>query len=107
VTARRAKRETGVWERIPKKCDDVLTDHSGLDAQPTHLRSCTSDSGPSEARKRGSGGGSPRKYDDLLTGTDPLWLAPVGPSHDTVSRMSNVVCGGSYVKNLWGIIVIV
>ena len=29
---------------------------------------CASDSVPSEARKRGSGGGSPRKYDDLLTG---------------------------------------
>jgi hypothetical protein len=28
----------------------------------------SSDSAPSEARKRGSGGGSPRKYDDLLTG---------------------------------------
>jgi hypothetical protein len=26
-------------------------------------------SAPSEARKRGSGGGSPRKYDDLLTGS--------------------------------------
>jgi hypothetical protein len=32
------------------------------------LWSCTSDSAPSEARKRGSGGGSPRKHDDLLTG---------------------------------------
>jgi hypothetical protein len=29
--------------------------------------SFTDDSVPSEARKRGSGGGSPRKYDDLLT----------------------------------------
>jgi hypothetical protein len=28
-------------------------------------RSLTDDSAPSEARKRGSGGGSPRKYDDL------------------------------------------
>jgi hypothetical protein len=28
----------------------------------------TGDSAPSEARKRGSGGGSPRKHDDLLTG---------------------------------------
>jgi hypothetical protein len=26
------------------------------------------DSAPSEARKQGSGGGSPRKYDDLLKG---------------------------------------
>jgi hypothetical protein len=29
--------------------------------------SATSDTTPSEARKRRSGGGSPRKYDDLLT----------------------------------------
>jgi hypothetical protein len=27
---------------------------------------------PSEARKRGSGGGSPRKYDDLLAGPSDL-----------------------------------
>jgi hypothetical protein len=27
---------------------------------------------PSEARKRGSGGGSPRKHDDLLTGRSDL-----------------------------------
>ena len=32
----------------------------------------TSDSAPSEARKRGSGGGSPRKYDDLFTGASDL-----------------------------------
>jgi hypothetical protein len=30
------------------------------------------DSGPSEARKRGSGGGSPRKYDNLPTGRSDL-----------------------------------
>jgi hypothetical protein len=30
-------------------------------------QSSTGDSAPSEARKRGSGGGSPRKHDDLLT----------------------------------------
>ena len=29
--------------------------------------SFASDSAPGEARKRGSGGGSPRKHDDLLT----------------------------------------
>jgi hypothetical protein len=29
------------------------------------LWSCTSNSVPTEARKRGSGGGSPRKYDNL------------------------------------------
>jgi hypothetical protein len=32
----------------------------------------TRDSAPSEARKWGSGGGSPRKYDDLLTGPSDL-----------------------------------
>ena len=30
------------------------------------------DSAPSEARKRGSGGGSPRKHDDLLSGPSDL-----------------------------------
>jgi hypothetical protein len=39
-----------------------------LDVQSRQLWSCTSDSAPSEARKRGSGGGSPMKHDDLLTG---------------------------------------
>jgi hypothetical protein len=33
---------------------------------------CTSDNAPSEARKRGSGGGSPRKYDNVLTGPSDL-----------------------------------
>jgi hypothetical protein len=32
----------------------------------------TSDSVPSEARERGSGGRSPRKYDDLLTSGSDL-----------------------------------
>jgi hypothetical protein len=32
----------------------------------------TDGSAPSEARKRGSGGGSPRKYDDVLTGPSDL-----------------------------------
>jgi hypothetical protein len=32
----------------------------------------SSDSAPSEARKWGSGGGSPRKYDDLLTGASDM-----------------------------------
>jgi hypothetical protein len=37
------------------------------------LWSCASDSAPSEARKRGSEGGSPRKYDDdSLTGPSDL-----------------------------------
>jgi hypothetical protein len=35
-------------------------------------RSSTSGNAPSEARKRGSGGESPRKYDDLLTGPSDL-----------------------------------
>ena len=45
---------------------------------PDHLPSfeqrwsSTDNSAPSEARKRGSGGGSPRKYDDLLTGPPML-----------------------------------
>jgi hypothetical protein len=33
---------------------------------------------PSEARKRGSGGGSPRKYDDLLTGPSDLDVQSMG-----------------------------
>ena len=40
--------------------------------------SSTSDSAPSEARKRGSGGGSPRKLDDLLTGPSDLKVPAVG-----------------------------
>jgi hypothetical protein len=32
----------------------------------------SSDSAPSEARKWASGGGAPRKYDDLLTGPSDL-----------------------------------
>jgi hypothetical protein len=36
----------------------------------------TNDSAPSEARKRGSGGGSPRKYNDLLTGPSDLDAQP-------------------------------
>jgi hypothetical protein len=36
------------------------------------LWSSANDSAPSEARKRGSGGGSPRKYDDFLTGPSEL-----------------------------------
>jgi hypothetical protein len=40
----------------------------GPGCQSRQFWNCSSDSAPSEARKRGSGGGSPRKYDDLLTG---------------------------------------
>jgi hypothetical protein len=32
------------------------------------------DSGPSEARKRGSGGESPRKYDNLPTQVRQTWI---------------------------------
>ena len=37
----------------------------------------SSDSAPSEARKRGSGGGSPRKHDDLTTGAESVPLLNV------------------------------
>jgi hypothetical protein len=42
----------------------------------------TRDSAPSEARKRGSGGGSPRKHDDLLTG-------PFGPAQTRCTFFPN------------------
>jgi hypothetical protein len=45
---------------------------SNLDVRSIRLWSCASDSAPSEARKRGSGGGSPRKHDDVLTGPSDL-----------------------------------
>jgi hypothetical protein len=41
-------------------------------SQTRQVWSCASDSAPSEARKRGSGGGSPRKHDDSLTGPPDL-----------------------------------
>jgi hypothetical protein len=41
--------------------------YNHLDVLSRQLWSCTNNSAPSEARKRGSGGGSPRKYDDILT----------------------------------------
>jgi hypothetical protein len=46
--------------------------------ESTGCWSCTSDSTPSEARKRGSGGGYPRKYDDLLTVPKELDLQTTG-----------------------------
>jgi hypothetical protein len=46
----------------------MLTGPSDLEVQSKQLWSSASGSAPSEARKRGSGGGSPRKYDDILTG---------------------------------------
>jgi hypothetical protein len=59
-----------LWKLIMERMkydDDLLTGPSDLQVQSRQLWSCTSDSAPSEARKRGSGGGSPRKYDGLLT----------------------------------------
>jgi hypothetical protein len=61
----------------------LLTGLTGLMVTRVSRRNCkqgvwisgwssTSESAPSEARKRGSGGGSPRKYDDLLTGRSDL-----------------------------------
>jgi hypothetical protein len=58
-----------------RKYDDLVTGPSDLNAQPRHLWSCTTDSAPSEARKQGSGGGSPRKYDDLVTGPSTWMLS--------------------------------
>jgi hypothetical protein len=51
--------------KVPRS---VITIDIPKDARLRHLRSCTSDSVPSEARKRGSGGGS--------------GLAPLGPSYE-------------------------
>jgi hypothetical protein len=45
---------------------------SNQDVRSIRLWGCASDSAPSEARKRGSGGGSPRKHDDVLTGPSDL-----------------------------------
>jgi hypothetical protein len=53
--------ETIIWYKIVKEYHSVQW-----------RESLTSDSAPSEARERGSGGGSPRKNDDLLTGPSDL-----------------------------------
>jgi hypothetical protein len=66
-TRERVKRVPGVW-----KHDDFLTGATDLDVQSRQLWNCTSDSAPSEARIRGSEGGTPRKHDDLLTGASDL-----------------------------------
>jgi hypothetical protein len=76
----RAKRARGVWGISPQDietggwngwwCSGVV--HS----QSVVLWTWSSDSAPSEARKRGSGGGFPRKYDDLLTGLSDLDIQP-------------------------------
>jgi hypothetical protein len=47
----------------------VARESSGRD---NRSQSTSGHGAPSEARKRGSGGGSPRKYDDLLTGRSDL-----------------------------------
>jgi hypothetical protein len=49
-----------------------LTGPSDLDVQPRQGWSSTRDSAPSEARKRGSGGGPPRKSGDPLAGPSDL-----------------------------------
>jgi hypothetical protein len=49
------------------------------------LSCSTDDSAPSEARKRGSGGGSPRKYDDLLQ------VRRNEGSSDPISRLSELI----------------
>jgi hypothetical protein len=53
---------------------------------PRPLWSCTRDSAPSEVRKRGSGVGSPRSYDDLLTGPSDLKQTRLG---GTPSKMAS------------------
>jgi hypothetical protein len=55
-----------------KTNDDLLTGPSDPAVQSRQRGSFTSDSAPSEARKRGSGGGSRRKYDNLPAGPSDL-----------------------------------
>jgi hypothetical protein len=50
----------------------------------------THDSTPSEARKRGSGGGSPRKYDDPPTG--PLDLPRLSTYFPKSFRTRQQIC---------------
>ena len=68
-------------EKEDPKYDDILTGPLDLDVQPRQLWSCNNDSAPSEARKRGSGGVSPRKsmtyYQFLRTW---MYLRPVSKS---------------------------
>jgi hypothetical protein len=59
--------QTIMSSSLPRWCFSVYYKSSDLDVQSRQSGSCTSDSVPSEARKRGSGGGSPRRHDDLLT----------------------------------------
>ena len=61
MIARRAKRENGgLGGGSPRKLDDLLTGPSDLDAQRGGEGAL-----PVTARQRGSGGGTPMKYEDL------------------------------------------
>jgi hypothetical protein len=73
---RSARAAIGTAPSLPWKYYHVLTGLSDLDVQPRQLWSSTSDSAPSEARKRGSGGGSPRKHDELPRGPSDLDVQP-------------------------------
>ena len=64
MAARRAKRENGGLREDPPGSTMA---YNRFFSQGSDV---TDGSSPSEARKRGSGGGSPRKYDDLLTGPE-------------------------------------
>jgi hypothetical protein len=80
VTTGRAKRENGGLGEDPPGSTITY-----LQVVRTWLFSQGSDgayrdSGPSEARKRGSGGGSPRKYDNLPTGPSDLDSVKTPPS---------------------------
>jgi hypothetical protein len=76
-----------IYDQSFAKHDDLLTSPSQQDVQSRQLWSCASGSPPSEARKRGSGGGSPRKHDNLpkivpcFPGGPPPWLASLEPSY--------------------------
>jgi hypothetical protein len=60
-------------ERVPGvAADDMQAESKLLDQERSSDQSSTSDSTPSEARKRGSGGGSPRKSDDPAPGPSDL-----------------------------------
>jgi hypothetical protein len=97
-------RKRGSGGGSPRKYDDTLTGPSDLfpsakkadtkdrPSQRSFFHACTfvclhlggdcaNDSAPSEARKRGSGGGSPRKYDDTLTGPSDLFREPSSSGH--------------------------
>jgi hypothetical protein len=69
VTGRQAKRENGGLGQDPpgSSMTGFLRESPSLRPSVARLGSPTSDSAPSEARKRGSGGGSPRKIDEWFS----------------------------------------